>query len=511
MSKKKTAIIDIGSNTIRLVVYKYTPKEGLREISNIKTAARLRSYIQPTGEMSEEGIELLENTLSSMKDILEEYGVTNVYAAATAAIRQASNQQEIVKRMKKKTGIKIVVLSGEEEAYFGFLAVVHSMITSSAVTIDIGGGSTEITLFIDKKLQKTHSFPFGTVSLKQRFVKGNIITADEKKELVSFLLQQFKSLPWIQGVQLPVIGIGGSARNVAQILQQQTDYPISGVHQYEVSRSDLSTLATRIEALSFEQLKRLDGLSSDRADTILPAIEVFKSLMDVVESQAFQVTSKGLREGIIINKILQDDEKVFDKNNVFEVNIQRLVYEYGRKEFEVNYLSDLTEQLYKECCRLELMPFSDKHLQTLSRAAKLYSLGEYIEMSSSSQHTFYLIANQTIEGITHRERVKLALLASYKNRDFFRRFSEPFLTWFSNEELNELRDFGALLKFIYALNISKRLIVSSIQLELINDKIQIYIQTKTNATAEKYQAGKQKKHLERVVKHEVQLNFIEER
>lgn len=506
----KTAIIDIGSNTIRLVIYKYSNKEGLSELSNIKTAARLRSYVLPTGEMSEEGIQLLEKTLSSMKEIVDEYGVKNVIAAATAAVRQASNQKEIIKRMKKNVGIEVIVLSGEEEAYYGFLAVTHSMETPSAITIDIGGGSTEITLFKNKELQKSHSFPFGTVSLKQRFVKGSLMTVEEKKELIQFLQKQFDSLPWIKDVELPVIGIGGSARNVAQIHQQQKDYPISGVHQYEISNNELSLLGNRLSTLNYEQLKRLDGLSSDRADTILPAIEVFKALMSTVKSDAFQFTSRGLREGIIIHNILKDNPDAFDMHHIFNENIPRIAHEFGRNKSECNYLSFLAKQLYSECCRLQFMSDVEADLQLIARASQLYSIGEYIEISAASQHTFYLIANQSIEGITHKERIKIALLASYKNKDYFQRFSRPFALWFTTEELNKLRDFGALIKFIYSLNISKRLIVTAVKLEKRDQLIHIDIHTKANVTAEKYQAEKQKKHIERVLKQEVQLNFIEE-
>lgn len=506
----KSAIIDIGSNTIRLVIYKYSSKDGVREISNIKTVARLRSYIRSSGEMSEEGIQLLENTLTSLKEILDEYEVEYVIAAATAAVRQASNRQEIVDRMKEKTGIKIDILTEEEEAYYGYLAVVHSIETPSAVTIDIGGGSTEITLYKDKQLVHTHSFPFGTVSLKQRFVQGDIITEDEKKELVSYVKKKFQSLPWIQNLKLPVIGIGGSARNIAQVHQQQIEYPISGVHHYEMSKNDLTALSNFLRALDFEQLKRLDGLSTDRADTIGPALEVFRTLVDVVDSKLFQVTSQGLREGVMIHKILENDPNAFDKFNIIEHSSRKLAHEYGRQNEEINYLRRLTEQIYKECCQLGLFEYSERNLQLICKASQLFDIGSYIEMSSSSQHTFYLIANQSINGLPHLERVKLALLASFRNKDYFRRFSEPFDTWFSVDELRELKDLGAMLKFIYALNISKRLIVSSVQLIKIDDIVHLNIRTTANATAEKYQTSRQKKHLERAIRHEVQLNFIEE-
>ena len=183
LGKLKTAIIDIGSNTIRLVMYRYDKNEGLHEFGNIKTVARLRTFILPNGEMSKEGIQLLSKTLTTFKRILHDYQITNVQAVATAAVRQAINNDQILLRMETETGIKIGILSEEEEAYFGFLAVANSMSTPSAVTIDIGGGSTEITLFKNKSLQKTWSFPFGTVSLKQKFVRNGTITEEERQAL----------------------------------------------------------------------------------------------------------------------------------------------------------------------------------------------------------------------------------------------------------------------------------------------------------------------------------------
>lgn len=135
--------------------------------------------------MSEQGINILLETLKSYKKILDDYEVSDIYAAATAAVRQATNNTEIIDRMKKETGITINLLSEEQEAFFGFLAVAHSMDTPSAVTIDIGGGSTEITLFENKTLQKSISFPFGTVSLKQKFVSGDIINDEEKNYYVN--------------------------------------------------------------------------------------------------------------------------------------------------------------------------------------------------------------------------------------------------------------------------------------------------------------------------------------
>lgn len=511
MNKLKTAIIDIGSNTIRLVLYKYDKNEGLHEFGNIKTVARLRTHLLPSGEMSEEGMQLLSQTLRSFKQILADYEVTNIRAAATAAVRQAVNKDEIVERMKKETGIELDILSEEEEAYFGFLAVVNSMDTPSAVTVDMGGGSTEITLFQNKKLQKTHSFPFGTVSLKQKFVNGSNMNEKERQELHTYVLEQFQTLDWIQDVGCPIIAIGGSARNVAQIHQQQINYPISGVHQYEMNKQDLFALKRNLGSMTFEQLKQLDGLSTDRADIIVPALELFTTLMDVVGAESFQLSKKGLREGLIINKVLQEDAKAFDKYNVFAENAKRFAFEYGRSEEEMNTLHELSVQLYRQCCDLELFTYNEEDLQLIERAAKVFAIGEYIELDSSSQHTFYLLSNQSIAGMNHKNRIKLALLASYKNRDYFRRFSAPFESWMTRDEWKKLRDFGAMLKFVYALNVSKRNVTKQVTAEMMDQVIHLYITVKGSAIAEIYQAEKTKKHMERVFKRDIQLHFNEER
>lgn len=510
METFNTAIIDIGSNTIRLVIYSYSKKAGLHEISNVKKVARLRKYIQRDGNMSEEGIEKLKNTLISFKHILEDFDVAKMKVVATAAIRQAKNNEEILLRMEQETGIKIELLSEEEEAYFGYLAVVYSMDFPSAVTIDIGGGSTEITLYDNKKLQHFFSFPFGTVSLKQSFVSGDKINEKEKTRLYQYVKKQFESLGWIGQVGLPVVGIGGSARNLAQIHHHLIDYPISGLHHYEMDGEALRNLGDYLGRRTYEQLIQIEGLSSDRADIIEIALVVFQTLMEIVNTDSFYISKSGLREGLIIHNVMQSNPEAFHLDNIFEEYANHLAFKYGRTEEEVANLVNLAENLYLESCKLNLLPYNEEHFQLLKKAASVFSIGDYIEIDSSNQHTFYLLANQSIPGLNHKDRVRIALLASYKNRDYFRRLSRPFRTWFTREELKMLSQFGALLKFAYSLNVSKRNVVKSIKMELEGDKLILYVYVTNRAMAEIYRAENQKKHIERLFKKKLKIEFNNE-
>lgn len=504
------AIIDIGSNTIRLVLYKYNKTTGLREIGNIKKVARLRKYLQENGDMSDEGINLLADTLKDFKRIIDDYGVVDVTATATAAIRQAKNKQKIINQMKMETGIVIQILSGEEEAYYGYLAVVYSIDTPSAVTIDIGGGSTEITYYKNKNIEKSFSFPFGTVSLKQKFVSGDIISLEEKMLLRDYVYNQFKNLNWIVDKAIPVIAIGGSARNIGQIHQHLINYPIPTIHQYEMEPKDLIEINQYLEGLTYEQLKQLDGLSSDRADMIGIALEVFTVLVTLVNAPSFQISKKGLREGLLIHRILKSDKNIFHKYNIFEENAKNITLKYGRSIKESQALISIAEKFYLECCRLNLLNYKEQNLELLKKAACFYGIGEYIDQENTHQHTLYLIANQSIAGISHIDRIKVALVASYKNKEYFRKFAAPFSKWLSKDTLKEMKEIGAILKFISSLNVSKRDIVKTLELEKKDNLICIVITTNSSGMAEIYHTDNYKKHIERILKYPVEIQYYNE-
>lgn len=510
MSVQKLAIIDIGSNTIRLVIYHFSLNSGLKEVTNIKSVARLRTQINEEGILSEEGINSLQKLLQSFKEMLVDYGVTNVRAVATASIRQAKNGGAVIEQMLKETGIEIELLSEDEEAYYGYFAVANTTSTPSAVTIDMGGGSTEITYFKDKKLQNSISLPFGSVSLKQQFMAGDTMTKKEHQEVYKFAQQQFKNVKWLSNLDIPVVGIGGSARNMAKMDMTRKKYPLTGVHQYRMSKKDFEEINEELSNLTYNELKKLDGLSSDRADIITPVAEVFNALMDVVGSRKFQFSRKGLREGLVISDILKIYPNAFDLEDVFQSSAAYLALEFGKSEGQIMHHANLAELFYKELCEVGIWTYSEEEVAILRQGAKVFLIGEYLEVDAVNHHTFYLLSNRSINGLNHKERVRLALLASYKNKDYFYNFLKPFTEWFSKEEVQMLIRLGSLLKLIYALDASKRGIVTKIELEFDKEKETIYLTntTKGNPLAESYQGNRQKKHFERVIKKDVILYFV---
>jgi exopolyphosphatase / guanosine-5'-triphosphate,3'-diphosphate pyrophosphatase len=506
--KGKYGIVDIGSNTIRLVIYQQDKSGRLKEIENVKAVARLRNFLLENGELSEDGIKVLIDTLKSFQEVTRFHQLRNVKCVATATIRQAINQKEIIQIVQKETDFQIRILSEYEEAYYGFLAVVNSTSIHDGFTIDIGGGSTEITYFQNRNLKHFHSFPFGVLSLKKQFVKGNTPTETELKALKQFLQKQFAKLPWLKGKKLPIIAIGGSARNLVQMDQARKQYPLKNLHQYQMDLKDIVNVKNYLTSLSFDKLKQVEGLSKDRADIIIPAIEVFLQLYETVEATAFILSRKGLRDGIFYEELLKDiGSPIF--TNVVEESFQQLAIDYEVDLKHAFQVTNIVYMLFRQLKDQQIGEWTDVDVQLLRTGALFYNLGQYIDPESSSQHTFYLLANRTIDGMFHKEQVELALIASFKNSSLFKQYVEPFQQWFSKEEQRKLRFLGALIKFAYHLNATKRDIVENIHVK-VDEKgtIHVNIYCNQNWQPEQYQVEKQKKHLIKVLKREVKLHFL---
>jgi exopolyphosphatase / guanosine-5'-triphosphate,3'-diphosphate pyrophosphatase len=505
MTNRK-AIIDIGSNSIRLVVYSYNSLQGLVEHHNFKTVARLSMYIDSTGNLNDDGIQVLLETLSKFKEILEDIQVKHVFAAATAAIRQAENKEAILAYIKDKLGLSLSILTAEQEAYFGYLAVIHSTNIQTAVTIDMGGGSTEITLFVKKKLIHMHSLPFGAVSLTRRFMKNDKMTQEESIQISKYVNEQLQPLAWLHNVQVPIIAIGGSARNIAQVDQQRKNFSLNGIHQYELRATDLQEISSQFSKCSLDELKKIDGLSSDRADIIVPALETFRLFTDKVRAPSFIYSKRGLREGIILSQLVGKFPLEFNVNEVAQNAVRHVLGKFNVKEENTLHLYDIFTTIYDQFIEWKYIePLENEQL--LRFAYILFYIGEHIDQDAASQHTFYLLTNLTIDGISNEDRLKIALLASYKNKDTFKQYVAAYDNILKGNESKNLRDVGALIRFTKGIDVLGRSNIKQVTLSKSSDEMVLTFSVAGNYMLEKYQAEKLKKHLGKIVNNQVKLIF----
>lgn len=506
MKKSYYAIVDIGSNTMRFVVYRQENSGRMHEVENVKSVARLRNYLDEQSMLNEAGIRKLITTLQSFKNVMETYQLDNFFVIATATIRQARNKEDIKQSVLDEIGWNMRILSEREEATYGYLSVVNSTSITEGITIDIGGGSTEVTYFKDRMLQNYHSFPFGALTLKE-FLKSKHTVEKNMMKLREFLQEQFNTLDWLKDKAVPLIGIGGSARNLAQINQNKTAYPLAGLHQYQMDDSDIAAIVTYLASLDKEDLEKVEGLSKDRADTILPASCAFLNLYEVIDAKGFILSRKGLRDGVLY-ELLSGNTETNLYPNVLEDSFVELIFEYNLDFNQIQHIGLLTEKLFKGLQSKGIGSLTKEDWIPLKRASYVYNLGEYIDSESSPQHTFYLLANRTIDGLMHMDRLKLALIASYKNKTVYKQFIAPFKDWFLKEERKKLEFLGILLKFIYCMDATNRQVISHFDMDMDNEVMTLTFYCNQDYKPEQYQIEKQKKHLEKALGKKIDVIFL---
>ena len=266
---QRIAVIDLGSNSARLIIVEIYPNRAYNLIYHQKETIRLSQDADKDRLLQPDAMKRAMTLLQNFSHVCRLHQVTTTLAVGTAALRNAHNGLEFVKTVQEETGIIIKIISGETEAKLGYIGAINTLDVTDAVLFDLGGGSIELTLIKNRKAEKFISLPFGAVTLTERFNLQNKTNEVQLASLNKFIVQQFKKIPWLKNARVPLIGIGGTARAIGKMEQKRNNYPLLKLHNYRTSSISFNLLWADIKAMPFDQRRKIPGLSNDRADIIL--------------------------------------------------------------------------------------------------------------------------------------------------------------------------------------------------------------------------------------------------
>ncbi len=449
------AVIDIGSNSVRLVIYYEDVHGVIYEVDQLKSVVRLSSYLDSYKHIKEEGIDRTIEVLKQFKQLCDARGVGKVLGIATAALRQAANQQDFLMQIRKETGFSIQVLSGEEEAYYGYLAVVNSMKIENGFSIDIGGGSSEVVRFANRRLVRSYSFSFGAVTLTQEYIRSENPTKQDLMTLQQFLVNQFSTQEWLLGEDVPLIGIGGTARALGKIHQKLTRYPLLSLHHYEIWKDEIDLVFHQLIKMNGEKRKSIEGMSRNRGDIIIAGIMVLRALMEKIGTDKLIISNKGLRDGVIQGK-LRDD--------VIGYGVKKFMNMYQINEGHSRQVSFLTSQIFDQLKKIHLHPYDFNEKELLRIASLLHDAGRSINYYEFERHTFYLMVHVLLPGLTHRERIITALVASYTGSKKMRSLLNSYASLLTEADIEMVEKLGVILLIARSLDRSESGAVTGLHL-----------------------------------------------
>lgn len=298
------AVIDIGSNTVRLSVYK-VEGESVKNLFNEKDQVSLRSFVSE-GVLSDKGIERLIDTLRGFKEIVDNFGdIDELHPFATATIRDAANRTEILDRVKEELDLDIEIISGEEEAKLAFIGASSSVDVSRGILTDIGGGSSEVVIIDQAKVVKSTSLSIGSLSAFNDYVDGLFLSKDDKKAIDSKVKELFADNKMYREEHDLLCAVGGSARASLKYYNDYYNLPSSNT---VMDSSDFNTMLKAV--IDKEPRKILDSILAikpDRVHTLLPGMVILNRVAKYFYCKEISISKTGVREGYVYNKLLRKE------------------------------------------------------------------------------------------------------------------------------------------------------------------------------------------------------------
>lgn len=304
-------VIDLGSNTIRLSIFKYDGSK-IKLLTNKKEIVGLATYTE-NGILTEEGISKACKILNKFKIILQNSPAKAFSVVATASLRNIKNREEVVEQIKIRTGMLPEVLQGEEEARLGFLAIQRYNDISEGVMIDIGGGSTELVVFEDKNIVNITSIPIGALNLQNKNVQGIVATKKEYKNMKKIINAALDKLGWEFKSYQQMYAVGGTARAVLNVSKELLEV-VNDSRSF--SAENLRHIMKRVKSSDIQENKSVYHIVPERIFSFCGGIVILNEIVKRFGIETVNVSKNGIRDGYfldrIVNPIVANHEKVED-------------------------------------------------------------------------------------------------------------------------------------------------------------------------------------------------------
>jgi len=418
MEERRTAVIDLGSNSFRLVVYTADARWWKRT-DEIYEAVRIGEGLAATGKLGQEGMARALAAMEVFAHFCAAAGLAGdeVDPVATSAIRDASNQAEFLERARADTGLRARVLSKEEEARYGYLAAVNSTTLDDGAVLDLGGGSMQLVRVGGRDARQLASWPLGAVRMTERFVPGpGPAKRKQLQALRAHVHDELGSAPWIVGVDR-LVGIGGTVRTLAAMAQRAEEVPEFGVGGFVITRDVLDELIGRLAKLPAADRVRVPGVKPSRSDLILAGAIVVDTVLEASEVDGIEATEAGLREGVFFERLLPGDPPLFD--DVRRASVLNLAAQYGQHPDanpHVAHVARLALTMFDALGEAGLHPGDPSERELLWAAAVLHDTGMTIDYDDHHKHSRYLVISAGLAGFTQREVALIGQAVRYHRK-----------------------------------------------------------------------------------------------
>ena len=470
--RERLAALDVGSNSIRLLVAEYDPAAGLTIVDEVKDQPRLAQGVATSGHLDTAAIERAMAGLARMRVVCQRRGVRRIAAVATSAVREASNGEAFVQRVRDELGIPLRIIDAETEAALSWRSVAHHFRMDGARTIvaDIGGGSLELIGAVDGLVESSVSMPLGAVRLTETHLSRG---KDLRREVATLRKHVRKVLrkgfPWREWTNPIFLGSGGTFTNLGRMAIGRRGLPVpDSIHGTNVPTGEVEQLLEWLCTRTAEQRRNVVGLNPERADIILAGLAVTAELLDLADARSVTVSAFGLREGLLLEMAGATTPAGNDPLRALREFVERCQGDRRHVE-QVRYLG---LQLYDQLG--EVLGCTAEERGLLEAAALLHDVGQLVSYRRHHKHSYQLIMHADRLPLPPRDRAIVALVSRYHRKSGPKKKHEEFGELETPDQAI-VRRLSSLLRVADGLDRGHTAVVETLQSELTDDKLTVRV------------------------------------
>ena len=402
------AVIDIGSNSGRVMVFERDASSHLRLLAGSRAPLRLVSDVDERAQLSEATMARTMEALRDFQAIATSVGAKRIVGVATSAMRDASNGALFAQRVKRELGIRIEIIGELTEARYGFAGAVRGLAVSNGLLFDLGGGSLQITRFARRRLVEAVSLPFGALRLSEKFLESDPPTGKQLRRLRDHVQSRLAKAGMgriAAGDRL--VGTGGTLRNLAKVDRQARRYPVGRLHGYELSVDRLAGIVDRLATTREKRRDEVSGLSAERADSIVGGAVAIQTLAEFVRAKQILVSGQGMREGIALGLLKM---AVGSPAAVKEASLSSLVSRFdGWRQEAAARRRGVAAALQRG-----LEPRAPAGIAlAVDHAARVLDIGRTLDVVNRHEHVADILLSTELNGFAHDE---IALVSAVVRR-----------------------------------------------------------------------------------------------
>ncbi|PHS28662.1 MAG: hypothetical protein COA84_00260 [Robiginitomaculum sp.] len=395
------AVIDVGSNSVRLVIFR-TQETFFQPIFNEKVLAGLGRGVAQSGKLNPEGAVAAMAALKRYKRIIKARGISTILAVATAAVRNAEDGPDFIKEVKKETGLHIKIIKGEEEARLSALGVIAGAQDAMGVIGDLGGSSLELVPVGKGRVKRGISLPLGPLAMRA----GDDMDIKNMTARIDIALDE-ASAQISTRAQGSFYAVGGAWRSLALVNMALRGHPLRVLHNYRISRDEAFELVHLVSTQSAQSLAKTPGLSSRRAPLLPYAALLLERILQRQFFDSVTISGYGLREGLLYEQLGSKARAV----HPVLAGVKALAQQNWSSSRFGREVQRWLEPVQDVLCS----PFGEKQTQLLVAAAcRLADIGARLHPDHRAQIAFDIVLFAPFAGLTHEERVALALCIFYR-------------------------------------------------------------------------------------------------